>query len=450
MNLSLLFCTAAACTAACVASPSPVAEKTIPWKEITVYSVDEKTGVLLKSRAMTPDSKDYAAYSIYQGVEGIGDDSRWRQQFQDGFYAYKREKDPVCPFSLVRLLPPPEIVRIMDTFPVKNQKVIPLGDLRYDAERYMPLRHDGYTPYWRRVDMILGMVQAEGRIYFFPDRKEQAKSLHWDGQDRYKLRSVINFPDDAGLLAAVVVSRNGDQKETVVMIDPATGKSSPAPAGYDASFRFDNRITIKPNVLSIKDSGRWGTNFEVVDRHDSSKNMVQGYTGDDMSEDIIVMDGKAWCGSRKGAVLLYPEPWARPGDDMAVTLESRGSQKPGDMEFSLTLANNGKKPLSLQQGWGNVVLRFSGDARFTDNFIHEVELVSEGVVEEESFPGLTLEPGKSVSATIYYSCPDWRIVPRGPSVFIKATVSTFGKAGTPGHGMYTSVPIEVRNPVTPR
>lgn len=434
-------------TAASDAFPCPDVRESPPWKEIAVYSVDEETGTLLKSRAWTPESPDYVAYSILHSQD---DNDTYREQFVKGFFAYKREKDPVHPFSLVRLLPPQKILDVMKTFPsghgMKN------GMLANDSERYLPLRNDSYTPYWGRFDRILGMVQAEGRIYFFPDKKEKAKHISWDGEDRYKLGSVTPFPDPQGLLEFRGVTRDDERKSVWMMLDPVTGKSSSVPMGYDSACSFENLVQVDSGKVGKKESMRWCSSFEVVNSL-GGETVRQIWTR--FGEDIIIVEGKAWLSRGDNAVLLYPEPWEDSTAAVSVTLESLGSPAPGDMEFILTLKNASGKPVRLEQGWGNVILRFSSDGRFTCNNLCEVHLEpfasawDLSAAGDDFLPEETLDPGESTAAFIKYSCPDWRIYPRDSHVFVKATFSTSGAVGTPGHGMYTSAPIKVPNPIPP-
>lgn len=431
-----------------------------PWKEIAVYSVDEKRGTLLKSRAWTPDSPDYLAYSIrHCGKDG----DTCREQFAKGFFAYERRKDPVQPFSMVRLLPPQKILDIMKTFPSGHGRLDD-GTLANDSERYIPLRNDSYTPYWMRFDRILGMVQAEGRIYFFPDRRAKAQRIPWDGEGRYKLERVSNFLNRRGLLE-IRAKMGGDEGKTVYLnLDPVTGKTSSAPMGtcglamgvLDEPTALVNPVRIDLETVGFKESMRWCSSFEVVRSAEGGKKVETfRQTWRDLGEDIIVADGRVWL-SRGDTMpyLLYPEPWQ--GDSLScvsVTLENRGSSAPGNMDFMLTLKNISSKPVKLEQGWGSVILRFSGDVRFTCNSLCEARLESFvpgwDLSAKEELPELTLEPGESAAALIRYSCPDWRIYPRNAHVFVKATFSTFGPVETPGHGIYTSTPIRVPNPIPP-
>lgn len=430
-----------------------------PWKETSVYSVDEKNGTLLKSRAWTPESTDYLAYSILH-VWKEGDSCR--ENFAKGFVAYEPRKDPVRPFSLVLLLPPQEIIDIMETFPF-GRGMLDNGTSANDSERYIPLRNDSYTPYWRRFDRMLAMVQSEGRIYFFPDRKEKSQKIPWDGEGKYKLEKVSNFPDRRGLLR-IRARMGGDQGKIVYLnLDPATGKSFSLPAGTCCpavggleEFSWTNPVRIDPDTEGFKDSMRWGCSFEAArsaGRGKGAETVRQIWRGPDLGEDIIVMDGKVWLSRGDNAVLLYPEPWRDSLSCISVTLESRGSSVPGDMDFMLTLKNVSGKPVKLEQGWGGVILRFSCDGHFTNNSLFEGSLEpfvpGWGLAAEDGLPAQTLEPGESTSALIRYSCPDWRIFPRDAHVFVKATFSTSGPVGMPGHGIYTSAPIKVSNPVPP-
>lgn len=433
-----------------------------PWKEIAVYSVNEETGTLLKSRAWTPESPDYLAYSI-QHMENNND--TYREQFAKGFYAYKKEDDPVKPFSMVSLLPPPEVLQAIKAFPSKTEP-LQVGELKDDAERYIPLRNDSYTPYWRRFDRVLGMVQAEGRIYFFPDKKEKAQRLCWDGEDMYQLCRVSCFPNKDGLLMAGAKVRK-DGKRVSMYLDPSTGKSFPCNLVSNCSFEdgygpLGNPVRIDGEMTGMKTGSRRSSVFNVTSSYGESwKGVRQVWRSCELGGDVVVTDGTAWCSRGDNAVLLYPEPWEDPTAGMSVTLESRGSPAPGEMDFLLTLKNTSGKPVKLEQGWGDVILRFSGDGHFTLNNLCEVDFEPStpgwkppatdchDYRTKDFLPSQTLNPGESASARIWYSCPDWRIYPRGPHVFVKATFSTAGPVGTPGHGMYTSIPIKVPNPVPP-
>ncbi len=428
-----------------------------PWQEIAVYSVDEKSGTLLKSRAWTPESPDYLAYSIrHCGKDG----DSCREQFAKGFFAYERRKDPVQPFTMVRLLPPQEILDIMKTLPSGEGKG---GTPTNDSERYVPLRNDSYTPYWKRFDRILGMVQSEGRVYFFPDGKEKAQRIPWDGEGRYRLEKVSNFPNHRGLLEIRARIGGNEGKTVYLNLDPVTGKSSPSligaccpvMGGLEEPAPFINPVRIDPETAGFKESMRWCSSFEAARSAEGGKKVeMLRQTWSDLGEDIIVTDGRVWLSRGDNAVLLYPEPWQDDSSSrVSVTLENRGSSAPGNMDFMITLKNISGKPVKLEQGWGSVILRFSGDGRFTCNSLCEARLepfvpgwdLSTG----EELPEQTLGPGESVAALIRYSCPDWRIYPRDAHVFVKATFSTFGPVETPGHGMYTSAPIRVPNPVSP-